>query len=109
MPKCWGKQIFSLGRFLEVGHKQKTEKEKKREERPKVGNYNGQLGIVTPPRVANAKPPGPIITITGMCQAQGNLGYYNYQCKLGSCNHQCKLDSYHYQGQLGSFNCQGKQ
>ena len=37
MPKYWGKQIFSLGKFLEVGQKQKTE----REERPKVGN-NGE-------------------------------------------------------------------
>ena len=25
MPKHWGKQIFSLGRFPEVGQKQKTE------------------------------------------------------------------------------------
>ena len=37
MPKYWGKQIFSLGRFPEVGQKQKTEREKeeekKREER----------------------------------------------------------------------------
>ena len=36
MPKYWGKQIFSLGRFPEVGQKQKTEK--REEERPKVGN-----------------------------------------------------------------------
>ena len=40
MPKYWGKQIFSLGSFPEVGKKQKTE----REERP---------------RVAHANPPGP--------------------------------------------------
>ena len=39
MPKYWGKQIFSLGKFPEVGQKQKTEKR----ERPKVGNNNGQL------------------------------------------------------------------
>ena len=26
MPKYWGKQIFSLGSFPEVGQKQKTEK-----------------------------------------------------------------------------------
>ena len=57
MPKYWGKQIFSLGRFPEVGQKQKTEK---REERPKVGNNIGQLRIATPPRVAHAKLPGPI-------------------------------------------------
>ena len=31
MPKYWGKQIFSLGRFPEVGQKQKTEREKERE------------------------------------------------------------------------------
>ena len=33
MPKYWGKQIFSIGRFPDVGQKQKTEKEreKKRE------------------------------------------------------------------------------
>ena len=33
MPKYWGKQIFSLGSFPEVGHKQKTEREKKGEKR----------------------------------------------------------------------------
>ena len=53
MPKYWVKQIFSLGRFPEVGQKQSTEK-KKRE----VGNNNGQIRIATPPRVAHAKPPG---------------------------------------------------
>ena len=57
MPKYWGKQIFSLGRFPEVGQKEKTEKERKR---PKVGNNNGQLRIATPPRVAHAKLPEPI-------------------------------------------------
>ena len=36
-----------------------NEHRKKREERVKVGNNNGQLGIATPPRVAQAKPPGP--------------------------------------------------
>ena len=30
MPKYWGKQIFSLGSFPEVGQKQKTEKEKRK-------------------------------------------------------------------------------
>ena len=30
MPKYWGKLIFSLGRFPEVGQKQKTEREKKK-------------------------------------------------------------------------------
>ena len=33
MPKYWGKQIFTDGKFPEVGQKQKTEREKKREER----------------------------------------------------------------------------
>ena len=47
MPKYWGKQIFSLGSFPEVGQKQKTEK-KEKEERLKVGNKNVQL------RIANA-------------------------------------------------------
>ena len=49
-----------------MGQKQKTEKKerkRKKEERAKVGNNNGQLRIVTPPRVAHAKPPGPTILI----------------------------------------------
>ena len=29
MPKYWGKQMFSLGRFAEVGQKKKTEREEK--------------------------------------------------------------------------------
>ena len=33
MPKYWGKQSFTHGRFLEVGEKQKTEREKEREKR----------------------------------------------------------------------------
>ena len=33
MPKYWGKQIFSLGRFPEVGQKQKTEKEREKREK----------------------------------------------------------------------------
>ena len=35
MPKYWGKQIFTHGRFPEVGQKQKTgrKKEKKREKK----------------------------------------------------------------------------
>ena len=46
MPKYWGKQIFTHGRFPEVGQKQKTEKRKKKKERrAKVGNNNGQLRI----------------------------------------------------------------
>ena len=57
MSKYWGKQIFAHGRFPEGGQKQKTEREE--EERPNVGNNNGQPLIATPPRVAHAKPPGP--------------------------------------------------
>ena len=56
MPKYWGKEIFTHGRFPEVGQKQKREREK---ERTKVGNNNGELCIATPPRVVHAKPPGP--------------------------------------------------
>ena len=48
MPKYWGGLNFSLRSFPEVGQKQKAEK-KKKEERPKVGNNNGQLRIATPP------------------------------------------------------------
>ena len=61
MPKYWGKQIFSLGSFPEVGQKQKTEKKKEKKERPKVGNNNGQLRIATPPWVGHAKPHGPMV------------------------------------------------
>ena len=61
MPKYWGKQTFTHGRFLEVGQKQKTEKKKRgKKEKLKVGNNNGQLRIATPPRVVHAKLPGPI-------------------------------------------------
>ena len=58
MPKYWGKQIFTHGRFPEVGQKQKTERKRKKE-RLNDGNNNGQLRIATPPRVAHTKPPGP--------------------------------------------------
>ena len=54
MPKYWGKSIFILGSFPEVGEKQKTEKKKKKN--PKVCKNNGQLRIATPPQVAHAKP-----------------------------------------------------
>ena len=47
MLNYWGKQIFSHGSFPEVGQKQKTEKERKKE-RLNDGNNNGQL------RIANA-------------------------------------------------------
>ena len=57
MPKNWGKQIFTHGRFPEVGQKQKTEEKTKKNERK---TDNSQLRIATPRRVAHAKPPGPI-------------------------------------------------
>ena len=60
MPKYWGKQIFTQGRFPEVGQKQKTERKREKRERLNDGNNNGQLRIATLPRVAHAKPPGPI-------------------------------------------------
>ena len=77
MPKYWGKHIFTHGRFPKwVISKRRREKEeenweiprsgskakdgeKKKEERAKVGDNNGQLRIATPPRVAHAKLPGP--------------------------------------------------
>ena len=42
MPKYWVKNHFAHGRFPEVGQKQKTEKERKKE-RAKVGENNGQV------------------------------------------------------------------
>ena len=42
MPKYWGKQIFTHGRFPEVGQKQKTERKKEERERLNDGNNNGQ-------------------------------------------------------------------
>ena len=54
MPKYWMKNYFAHGRFPAVGQKQKMGAYRG------VGNNNGQLCIATPPRVAHAKPPGPI-------------------------------------------------
>ena len=45
MPKYWGKQIFTHGRFPEVGQKQKTERKREEERRLNDGNNNGQLSI----------------------------------------------------------------
>ena len=42
MPKYWVKNYFALGRFPEVGQKQKTEKKEIMRERAKVGENNGQ-------------------------------------------------------------------
>ena len=58
MPKYWGKQTFTHGKFPQSGPKAK-DREKQRKRREKVGNNNGQLRIATPPPVAHAKLPGP--------------------------------------------------
>ena len=42
MPKYWGIQIFTHGRFPEVGKKQKTEERERKKERLNDGNNNGQ-------------------------------------------------------------------
>ena len=44
MPKYWGKQIFTHGRYSEVGQKQKTERKRRREKKERLndGNNNGQ-------------------------------------------------------------------
>ena len=47
---------------------------KDKEERPKVGNNNGQLHIFMPPRVAYAKPPGPKY-VHNLCKAA--IGLYS--------------------------------
>ena len=54
IPKYWGKQIFSLGSFPEMGQKQKTYRERK----AKVGNNNGQLRIANATSGVACKPPG---------------------------------------------------
>ena len=54
MPKYWGKQIFTHGRFLEVGQKQMMEERKDtKKERLNDGNNIGQATH------AARKPPGP--------------------------------------------------
>ena len=46
--------------FPPSGSKARDGERKKKERRKKVGNNNGQVCIATPPRVAHAKPHGPI-------------------------------------------------
>ena len=46
MPKYWGKQIFTQGRFPEVGQKRKTEKRKRMKEKLNDGNNNGQVRLL---------------------------------------------------------------
>ena len=53
MPKYWGKQIFTHGRFPVVGQKQKTEKREGK--KTKVGDNNGQATH------GACKPPGPTL------------------------------------------------
>ena len=40
MPKHWVKNYFAHGRFPEVGHKQKMEKEKKARKRERLNDGN---------------------------------------------------------------------
>ena len=58
--------------------KQKTEKREREKERPKVGYNNVQLCIATPPRVADAKPPGPKDTAqeSGLPALSRGLDYF---------------------------------
>ena len=59
MPKYWGKQIFTHGRFLQVGQKQKMEG-KKKEERKLVITM-AKLRMVHASTHGERKPPGPIL------------------------------------------------
>ena len=53
--KILGETNFQPRQFPRNGSKAKDR------ERQNDGNNNGQLRIVTPPRVAHAKPPGPMV------------------------------------------------
>ena len=59
MPKYWGKQIFSLRRFPEVGQKQKTEKKEERKIDRNLVITMASSALQMLPRVAHEKPPGP--------------------------------------------------
>ena len=67
MPKYWGKQIFTHGRFPEVGQKQKTEGKKRKKKREKERKLVITMALL---RMAHAsthgacKPPGPKIYAT---------------------------------------------
>ena len=52
MPKYWGKQIFTHGRFPDVGQKQKTEKRKRRANVCII--TMASYALRTPPQVAHA-------------------------------------------------------
>ena len=60
MPIYWETNFQPL-EFPRSGSKAKDGEIDK--ERLTDGNNNGQLRIATPPRVAHAKPPGPIVTL----------------------------------------------
>ena len=57
--------MFTHGCLSEAkdGEREREKERKREKERPKVGNNNGLLRIATPPRVALAKPPGPILSV----------------------------------------------
>ena len=62
MPKYWVKNYFAHGRFPEVGQKQKTEKEREKERLNDGNNITmTSYALQTLPRVAHAKPHGPIM------------------------------------------------
>ena len=55
MPKYWGKQIISLGRFPEVGQKQQTERgERKKKEDRKLVITMASYALQMSPWVAHA-------------------------------------------------------
>ena len=60
--KILGETNFQPWEIPRSGSKAKDGKEKERK-REREKKTNGQLRIATPPRVANAKPPGPKIAI----------------------------------------------
>ena len=65
MPKYWGNKFSHTGDSPKwVKSKRRRREKRKKTERPKVGNNNGQLHITTSRPVAHAKPTGPT-TILG--------------------------------------------
>ena len=64
MAKYWGKQIFSLRSFPEVGQKQKTEKKEKRKKKKdrKLVITMAKLRMAHASTHGARKPPGPIIS-----------------------------------------------
>ena len=58
MPKYSGKQIFTHGRFPEMGQKQKTERKRKKKERLRL--TMAKLRIAHASMLGQRKLPGPI-------------------------------------------------